>query len=138
VATDELVVVVPSGHPWSRRRVGTEELARTPLVAREVGSGTRQAFERALAAVAPEGPATPALELSATTAVRSAVLAGAGPAVLSDLAVRDDLAARRLIRVPIEGLTLARQLRSIWAGGPPPAGLPRDLLLIATNSPISG
>ncbi len=133
VATDELVVVVPAGHPWTRRRVAAAELAATPLVTREVGSGTREAFERALAAVTPHGPATPALELSATTAIRSAVLAGAGPAVLSDLAVHDDLASGRLVRVPIDGLHLTRLLRAIWPDGPAPAGPARDLLGIATR-----
>lgn len=137
VATDELVVVVPAGHPWIRRRVTAAELAATPLVTREVGSGTREAFERALAGVAPGGPAMPALELSATTAIRSAVLAGAGPAVLSDLAVRDDIAAGRLVRVPIDGLALTRQLRAVWPDGPAPAGPARDLLGIAARSHTS-
>lgn len=133
VATDELVIVVPTGHPWTRRPVTGAELAATPLVTREVGSGTREAFERALAAVTPDGPAAPALELSATTAIRSAVLAGAGPAVLSDLAVHDDLAAGRLIRVPIDGLPLTRELRAVWPEGPAPAGPARDLLAIAAR-----
>ena len=35
-----------------------------------------------------------ALALSTTAAVRSAVLAGAGPAVLSELTVTDDITAR--------------------------------------------
>jgi molybdate transport repressor ModE-like protein len=133
VATDELAVVVPTGHPWTRRPVEPAELAATPLVLLEAGSGPRRAFEQALAAVANGGQAAPALELSATAAVRSAVLAGAGPGVLSDLAVRDDLAAGRLHRVPVEGLALSRELRVVRADGPAPAGAAGDLVRIATR-----
>lgn len=134
VATDELVVVVAAGHSWARRPVGTAELAATPLVTREVGSGTREAFERALAATVAGPLAAPALELSATTAVRGAVLAGAGPAVLSDLAIRDDITAGRLVRVPVAGLALTRELRAVWPDGPAPAGPARTLLGIAVRS----
>ncbi|MCF7547496.1 LysR family transcriptional regulator [Pseudonocardia sp. WMMC193] len=136
VATDELAVVVPPGHPWARRRgrsVGPTELAGTALVAREAGSGTRRVLDRALDEAAPgtTRPA-PALELAATTAIRHAVLAGAGPAALSLLAVRDDLAAGRLVRVRVAELDLRRELRCVWPDGPAPAGPARELLRIAS------
>ena len=118
VATDELVVVVPPGHPWTRKEVEPDELAATPLVTLEPGAGPRQAFERAVGAVAPPRRARPVLELSATAAVRSAVLAGTAPGVLSDLAVRDDLMAGRLHRVPVRGLDLTRELRVLRPDGP--------------------
>jgi DNA-binding transcriptional LysR family regulator len=43
VATDRLAVVVAPGHPWARRHrpLSAAELAATPLVLRERGSGTR-------------------------------------------------------------------------------------------------
>jgi molybdate transport repressor ModE-like protein len=139
VGSDELVVVVPPGHPWTRRRrpITVKELAAVPLVTRERGSGTRQVLDDAFAAAAPgEHRAAPALELSATTAIRHAVLAGAGPAVLSLLAVGDDIAAGRLVRVRLHDLPLRRQLRGIWPEGPVPAGPARDLLRIATTRPV--
>lgn len=134
VASDHLVVVVAPGHRWARRRsVDPAELAAAALVAREPGSGTRIVLDRALAAAAPDvaRPAS-ALELSATTAIRHAVLAGAGPAVLSAIAVQDDIGSGRLVRVRIDGgLDLRRELRGIWPEGPPPAGPARLLLSIA-------
>ena len=139
VGSDELVVVVPPGHPWTRRRrpITVEELAAVPLVTRERGSGTRQVLDDALAAAAPgDQRAAPALELPATTAIRHAVLAGAGPAVLSLLAVCDDIAAGRLVRVQLHDLSLRRQLQGIWPEGPVPAGPARDLLRIATTRPV--
>ena len=133
VAHDELLLVVRPDHPFARRRrpVDPELLARTPLVSREIGSGTRDALTSALRAAL--GPAVrqadPILALSTTAAIRSAVQAGAGPAVLSRLAVEDDLATRRLVSVPVTELDLRRALRAIWLGGPtPPAGAARDLI----------
>lgn len=135
VGGDTLVVVVAPGHPWTRRRrpLSPAELADTPQVAREVGSGTRQVLDAALASALPAGTRVrpPALELSSTAAIRGAVRAGAGPAVLSALAVREDLAAGRLVRVEVTGLAPARTLRAVWPAGPAPAGPVRELLRIA-------
>ena len=136
VAHDELQVVVAPTHPWTLRGrpVEARMLAATPLVTRERGSGTRETLEAALrralgvdAEIAP-----PALELSTTAAIRTAVLAGAAPAVLSAMVVAEDLAAGRLRRVPVRGLDLRRALRAVWVGGrTPPAGPARDLVAIA-------
>jgi molybdate transport repressor ModE-like protein len=154
VGHDSLVVVVRPDHPWARRQrsLGPRELAETPLVSREEGSGTREALAAALTAALAAAPRAPgaapgrsrahplrvhlpvALALSTTAAVRAAVLAGAGPAVLSELTVAEDLASRRLIRVPVEGVNLRRSLRAIWLGGPyPPVGAARDLLAYVTH-----
>ena len=54
---------------------------------------------------------------------------GAGPAVLSKLAVQDDLATRRLVSVPLVGLDQHRALRAVWLGGRTlPAGAARHLI----------
>jgi DNA-binding transcriptional LysR family regulator len=132
IGHDTLMVVVRPDHPWTRRRqpLTPAELAATRLVSREEGSGTRDVLASALSAAVESTAAMPvALALSSTAAVRAAVLAGAGPAVLSELAVAEDLAAHRLAAVPVAGLDLRRSLRAIWAGGRlPPMGTARDLL----------
>jgi len=129
VATDRLAVVVAPGHPWSKRRRGVTpaELAETPLVSREAGSGTRRAFEEALL---PLVAAAPLLELSSTTAIKHAVAAGSGAAVLSSLAVIAELAAGTLVAVPT-AMPLQRQLRAIWPAGQQLSGPARDLYAIA-------
>ncbi|WP_206062784.1 LysR family transcriptional regulator [Nocardioides piscis] len=138
VGTDELVVVVAPEHAWAhrpRRRVSASSLAATPLVVREAGSGTRTVLERALDGL-PAAP--PALELSSTTAVRAAVVAGAGPAVLGAHAVRDDLATGRLVAVTVTGLDLTRRLNVVWRDGPqPPAGPARALVARAVIAQVS-
>jgi DNA-binding transcriptional LysR family regulator len=133
IARDELVVVVAAGHKWARRTraITPAELAQTPLICREAGSGTRDsliaAFQRA--GYDPTDQVTPLMELSSAAAVRAAVLASQAPAVMSRLTVADDLAFGRLREVAIPELDLRRDLRAIWIGGrTPPAGAVRDLL----------
>ncbi|EPQ47010.1 bacterial regulatory helix-turn-helix, lysR family protein [Mycobacterium ulcerans str. Harvey] len=138
VGHDDLVVVVPPGHKWTRRPspVTARELAETPLVTREPRSGIRDSLTVALRQVLGEDmvQASPVLELSSAAAMRAAVLAGAGPAAMSRLAIADDLAVGRLRAISIPGLDLRRQLRAIWVGGRvPPAGAIRELLSHITS-----
>ena len=159
VMHDRLTVVVAPGHQWARRRpprVTPAELASTPLVVREEGSGTRDVLERALhlrtrrpsAHGIPTGrdperdtsrqagapPFRTALELGSTRAVTAAVLAGEGPAVVSVLAVTDLLGRGELVAVDVEGIDLARRVRAVWREGHPPAGAAATLLAIASRT----
>nr|WP_030251976.1 LysR family transcriptional regulator [Streptomyces violens] len=128
IGHDRLVVVAAPSHPWSRRRTPLtgRELASTPLILREQGSGTRQVLDAALAMCGPLAP--PLLELASTTAVKAAAVSGAGPSVLSELAVGEELAARRLVEVPVPGIRLGRDLRAVWPAGQRPTGPARQLL----------
>ncbi|MGW3113073.1 LysR family transcriptional regulator [Streptomyces sp. NPDC001091] len=130
IAHDRLTVVTAPAHPWARRArpLETAELAATPLILRERGSGTRQVLDAALGA-----PARPLIELSSTTAVKAAVIGGAGPAVLSELAVGEELATRRLVGIPVEGVSLRRDLRAVWPTGHRPTGPARELLSLTRN-----
>ncbi len=129
--TDELVIVVPAGHPWARRRrpISVNELAKTPLVLREPGSGTREVLTDALRAHGLD--VTVAMELGSTTAIKAAVMIGAGPAVVSTLAVRAEVQAGQLVTVACEGLSLKRAIRAIWAPNRPPSAAASRLLSIA-------
>ena len=143
VGQDELAIVVPPGHKWTRRgRVVTaRELADTPLVAREPHSGIRDSLTEALRQVlgGDVEQAPPVLELTSAAAMRAAVLAGAGPAAMSRLAVADDLAVGRLRAITIPELDLRRKFRAIWVGGrTPPAGAIRDLLSHILSQDSSG
>jgi DNA-binding transcriptional LysR family regulator len=136
VGQDTLTVVVAPSHPWSRRRSGVpaSELAGTALVSREAGSGTRSFFEQALREQAGLECVPPLAELSSTTAIKAAVAAGAGPAVLSSLAIAAELPAGTLRAVTITGLDLTRTLRAVWAPGRRLAGPARDLYTIAAQA----
>ncbi|MFB6842130.1 LysR substrate-binding domain-containing protein [Streptomyces sp. NPDC056361] len=133
VAHDRLLVVVAPSHPWARRRgpLDPAELAATPLVLRERGSGTRQVLDAALSGHG--GLAQPLLELASTTAVKAAAVSAAGPAVLSELAITEELASRRLVAVPVDGVQLRRDLRAVWPAGHRPTGPARDLLSLTRS-----
>lgn len=135
VGRDELVVVVAGDHPWVKRRAGItlEQLARTPLVTREAGSGTRRALELILKDKLPDlEQEIPAVELSTESAIKAAVIGGLAPAVLSRLSVADDLALGRLAEVHVRDHELTRPLAAIWRTGRYPSQGPgRDLVAIA-------
>ncbi|MFD8964798.1 LysR family transcriptional regulator [Streptomyces sp. NPDC059568] len=135
IGHDRLLVVAAPGHPWARRRGPIEpaELAGTALILREPGSGTRQVLDAGLAPYG--GVAEPLLELASTTALKAAAVSGAGPCVLSELAVGEELAAHRLVRVPVEGIRLRRDLRAVWPVGIRPVGPARDLLSLTRAVP---
>jgi DNA-binding transcriptional LysR family regulator len=136
VGADRLTVVVPAGHRWERRRSGitAAELAATPMVAREPGSGTRRYLEEALRVRTDLDRVPLVAELSSTTAIKSAVAAGIGPAVLSSLAVAPELAAGTLRAVKLIDLDLSRRLLAIWAEGRQLIGPAADLRAIAVRT----
>ncbi|MGO8863657.1 MAG: LysR substrate-binding domain-containing protein [Acidimicrobiales bacterium] len=119
VAGDDLVAVVAPSHPWTRRRrpLSPTDLAVTPLVLREAGSGTREVLERAFGASGLEP--TPLVELASTTAIKASVAAGTGLGVLSRLAVEPEVADGRIVAVPISGIRLERLIRAIWSSERP-------------------
>ncbi|SDB83380.1 DNA-binding transcriptional regulator, LysR family [Raineyella antarctica] len=132
VTHDRLHLVVAPGHPWQERTaVAPDELARTPLVTREVGSGTRAVLEHALA---PRILAPAALVLNSNAGVRASVRAGVAPAVLSELVVEDLVRAGHLVVVPIEGLDLVRPLHAVWRTGQPPRGIAAQLVAVAEGA----
>lgn len=85
VARDQVVVVVGPEHPWvGRARLTPDDLRKGEWVLREIGSGTRSVFEDALAGLGVEpGTLRIRLELPSNEAVRAAVEAGLGAAVIS-------------------------------------------------------
>ena len=131
IGHDELIVVVAPDHKWARRSapITVAQLRQTPLVSRESGWRLLLGAEEPDADGEQPGTAAHPLEFGSAAAVRAAVLAGAGPAVMSRLAVSDDLIHGRLQAVPVANLDLRRDLRAIWMGArTPPAGAARDLL----------
>ena len=128
IGSDTVEVVVDAAHPWARRAaVRADELARTPLVLREPGSGTRRALEDALLRAGHPLTAEPAVVSPTTLGVRSATMAGTAPGALSSIAVAEDLRAGRLVRVPVDGLAIARPLSAVWSGRRPSTAA-RDFL----------
>lgn len=129
LGSDELLVVVGPTHSWAKRSdpVTLRELAATPLLWREPGSGTRDTVWEILGAQA--RPARPVAELGSAVAIVAAARSGMAPAVLSTLIATPELTVGGLVRVPLaESVVLTRQFRAIWRRGTPPTG-PAEILM---------
>ncbi|HVA53076.1 MAG TPA: LysR family transcriptional regulator [Acidimicrobiales bacterium] len=115
--TDDLVVVVAPTSPLARRKkaLTARELSSVPLALREAGSGTREVLEVAMRSL--DLSVTPLVQLGSTTAIKAAVASGVGAGVLSRLAVESDVLEGRLVVVKIDGLSLERSIRLVWARG---------------------
>jgi DNA-binding transcriptional LysR family regulator len=137
VRDDRLVVVVPPDHRWARRRapLSASELAATPMVVREHGSGTREVLEQAVAVASSHPGSTQRITVGAalgsTQSIKAAVLAGQGPGVVSELAVGDELARHQLVEVPVDGLVMVRRIRVVWRQDRPPSGAIATLVAVA-------
>ena len=113
---DELAVIAHAGHRLAtRRRVQWSDLAAEPFIVRERGSGTRRVAEDALATLGAELQV--ALQLASTEAIKQAVAAGLGLAIVSRAAIADQLALGRLVVLPLRGVALGRQLSELRVPG---------------------
>ena len=104
IAQDQLVLVVAPGHAFAGATdLEPENLAGVDWVLREAGSGTRSAFEAALGAAGlAAAQLRVTLELPSNEAVRAAVEAGGGAAVLSETVVAAALRAGTLVRAAFD------------------------------------
>lgn len=109
---DELVVVVPSFHPWALRdSITLAELPQERFVTREVGSGTRKVMEMILK----ERGLDPAqlnisMELGSTQAIKQVVSAGLGITIISSLTVRRECDQKIFKALKIQDAPLSRPL----------------------------
>ncbi|WP_297526865.1 LysR family transcriptional regulator, partial [Thiohalobacter sp.] len=108
--------VAPPDHPLAERKcLRLEEVIQERFIAREPGSGTRQVIERLLAE---QGlSAEPYMELGSAEAIKQAVLAGIGVAVLSLHSVRLEQAAGKLVVLGVEGFPIKRRWYAVHQKG---------------------
>jgi DNA-binding transcriptional LysR family regulator len=104
---DELILVVPAGHPWSRRRrIAPQALLAEPFIDREPGSGTGAIAERALAAQGIR--IRPYLRIAHSRGLVAAVAAGAGVAIVSALVAAPFVQSKEVVPVVLSGIDLRR------------------------------
>ena len=110
---DELVLVVPPGHQLAQAETVQAKVLRDQrVIMRERGSGTREAAEAALREAGVV--LSPAMELGSNEAIKETVAAGLGVTILSTLAVAPEVAARRLIVVPMNDVSIRRSFRVVY------------------------
>lgn len=111
-----LVVIAAASHPLAGRRVRLQSLAGERWLMREAGSGTRMVAENhfAQAGFAP----SVAMSLGSNEALKHAVGAGLGIAVISQLAVQSDLdlprGKSRVVVLQVAGFPLRRRWSVVW------------------------
>jgi len=90
--SDELLLIVPPNHPWSKKKeISISDLVKEPFLFREAGSGTRQIIEKFLNRY---GITVNDMKISAilgsTEAIKDAVENGLGVSIISRWAARKE------------------------------------------------
>ena len=105
---DELAVFCAPADPLARKRALTDgDLRAAAWIVRERGSGTRQAFDRAMHDILPD--LRIALTLQHTEAIKRAVEAGLGVGCVSRIALEDAFARGSLRPCPVPHRDFRRQ-----------------------------
>ena len=113
---DDMVAIAASGDPvLARAPLTARELVALPFVMRERGSGTREVIEAALAKK--RLAVDPVMSLGSTEAVKNAVAAGLGVAIVSRLALEQELASGMLVAIEIADLRIRRALHLVELHG---------------------
>ena len=112
---DELVLAIPSNHPFAAKEsITLEELKTLPYITREPGSGSRLIFEQALIdADFDIEELHMVMELGSTTSIKSAIMGGLGISTISKWAIQDLVKTGKVAALTIEGLTLKRTFNII-------------------------
>lgn len=102
---DEIVAIVPSGHPLAdgREAATLAEMSEHPLVLRERGSGVRQIVERAFAEAGAQMRV--GLEIAGVEGVKEAVRAGMGVGFVSAMSIRHESNVLRRLHIAPAPLT---------------------------------
>lgn len=104
---DELLLIVPPWHPWaSLESVPLTAFAQATLLWREPGSGTRSVIEAALRQANVQPQIT--MQFGSNEAMKQAVAANIGVAIISQAAVAAEVTAGWLITVHLRDVSLRR------------------------------
>ena len=114
---DEMVLAVPKGHPWGKRKfIRLSDLRTEKFISRERGSGTLDSLRQLLARrrQSLDELLNIAMELGSTEAVKEALMAGFGISILSRLSIQHELDEGSIVAVPIRGLTMTRDFYEVF------------------------
>jgi len=135
---DELVPIVRPDH--LRLKADCEpltlrQLCAEPMIMREAGSGTREVIEGALAKRGQKLQRVP-MVLGSTEAIKRAVAAGLGVAIVSNLTIQAELASGELAILPVRNFRLTRPLhRLCWRDRPRDPATAAFLMLLDQRYP---
>ena len=115
--TDVMSLIVDPRHRFAaaERAIDSAALCDEVLIVREPGSGSREVVAQALAAEGIEPKRT--LEIGSTEAIKQAVAAGLGVAIVSSATISDQVTLGRLKVVPMRDLQIERTLWQLKVPG---------------------
>ena len=112
ILTDYLTLIASPESEWSRKAItAPQDLDGLPVFVREQGSGTRDLFERVLEAHHLTCQVVGVYNNS--EAIKKAVMANLGLAVLSRRLVQDEIKTGRLVELPLPDLEFKRHFRLV-------------------------
>jgi len=118
-----LVLVAHPSHPLAnKKKIKLENIVGERFLVREVGSGTRLVLDRMLDEKGLK--LEPYMELGSSEAIKQAVMAGLGLAMLSLHSLQLELAANKLVVLDVEGFPVRRRWFAVHLKG-------RQLSLVA-------
>lgn len=124
---DCLEVIAPAQPPWYEGQVlSAEDFKKQDILLREPGSGTRETFDRVLAAAGLS--VAPVWEATSTTALMNAAICGIGITVLPHRRVRDVVDAHQVYRLEVDGLDFGRKFYIVHHQDKCMTGLLRDFI----------
>jgi len=111
-----LGIVAPAGHPLANKKnISLNELSKHRFLFRESGSGTRYVFDQLLKDQGVK--IEPYMELGSSEALKQAVVAGLGIAVLSLHSVQLELEVNKLVVLDVEGFPIKRRWYAVHLKG---------------------
>ncbi|MFZ7102344.1 MAG: LysR substrate-binding domain-containing protein [Peptococcaceae bacterium] len=114
ITTDTLKIAVSPAR-YTFNHLSVEDFLKLPFIIRENGSGTREVFASALEDhnIKPED-VNVVMELCSAEAIKSAVIAGKGISIFSDLAIKKELATGALKEVKLAGLSFQAEYSLVY------------------------
>src|SRR5215472_16431300 len=131
---EPMMLVVPMEHPWGKRQVvPLKAVHAQPFITREPGSGTRALVETALH----RAGASPRIqmELPSNAAIKRAVEAGIGMAIMPESVIRQKVDARRLACIEIQDCRLTMQIDWVFLQDRAESRVLQALLSVARGNP---
>ncbi|MFV2060935.1 MAG: LysR family transcriptional regulator [Gammaproteobacteria bacterium] len=111
-----LGIIAPADHPLANKKnISLLEIAKQRVLIRELGSGTRYVFEQLLAKH--NAKIEPYMELGSSEALKQAVMAGLGIAVVSLHCVQLELEAHKLVVLDVEEFPIKRRWYAVHLKG---------------------
>lgn len=125
---DTLVLAARKG-ALSKKIISPEELKRLPFILREKGSGTRMFFENELKRIKMNiNDLNCVSVMGSTDAVKNGVKSGIGFAVVSEMAVKDEIKSGVLQKIKVKGLNMEREFYIAMRKGLTPSNACRRFL----------